>query len=129
MRRYAPGLFVALVVVLAACSSAKKDDAVDAKTIRVAAASDLARAFTEVGTKFEAKTGIKTVFDFGSSGLLAHDRHDIVFERSWRIWRRGGRLVRHHRTRHQEIVLQGIDGDTNPLLPIRRVRLRIESAS
>lgn len=67
MSRYALALFV----VLAACSSAKKDDAVGAKTIRVAAASDLARAFTEVGAKFEAKTGVKTVFDFGSSGLLA----------------------------------------------------------
>lgn len=64
MRRYALALFV----VLAACS---KSSSGDAKTIRVAAASDLARAFTAVGKEFEKQTGIKTVFDFGSSGLLA----------------------------------------------------------
>ncbi|MEZ4401975.1 MAG: molybdate ABC transporter substrate-binding protein [Kofleriaceae bacterium] len=40
-------------------------------TIRVAAASDLARAFDEVGKAFTAKTGTHVVFTFGSSGLLA----------------------------------------------------------
>lgn len=39
--------------------------------VTVAAASDLAKAFEEVGKAFHAKTGIKPVFRFGSSGLLA----------------------------------------------------------
>lgn len=68
MRRYA----LALLVVLAACSSSKQsDNKSGARTIRVAAASDLARAFGEVGKEFEKQTGHKLVFDFGSSGLLA----------------------------------------------------------
>lgn len=63
---------VVVMAVLAACSSEKSQDGKSApKTIRVAAASDLSRAFTDVGTQFEKQTGIKTVFDFGSSGLLA----------------------------------------------------------
>lgn len=41
------------------------------RTVHVAAASDLARAFEDVGAQFTAKTGITPVFDFGSSGLLA----------------------------------------------------------
>jgi molybdate transport system substrate-binding protein len=39
--------------------------------VRIAAASDLAHAFEEVGKEFHAKTGITPIFDFGSSGLLA----------------------------------------------------------
>jgi molybdate transport system substrate-binding protein len=41
------------------------------RTVRVAAASDLSRAFEELGKAFEQKTGIRPIFDFGSSGLLA----------------------------------------------------------
>ncbi len=66
MRRYALALFL----VIAACSS-KSGDPKGAQTVRVAAASDLARAFTDVGKEFEKATGTKIVFDFGSSGLLA----------------------------------------------------------
>ena len=40
-------------------------------TVKVAAASDLSRAFTEVGKAFTARTGTPVVFTFGSSGLLA----------------------------------------------------------
>ena len=39
--------------------------------MRIAAASDLARAYEELGTAFEKKTGITPQFHFGSSGLLA----------------------------------------------------------
>ena len=39
--------------------------------MRVAAASDLSRAFEELGKAFENKTGITPIFDFSSSGLLA----------------------------------------------------------
>ena len=37
----------------------------------MAAASDLQRAFEELGKEFEDETHIRPVFDFGSSGLLA----------------------------------------------------------
>ncbi len=67
--RWFVGFFV---VALAACSSSKQSDKAGGPvTIRVAAASDLAKAFTDVGAAFEKQSGNKIVFDFGSSGLLA----------------------------------------------------------
>jgi molybdate transport system substrate-binding protein len=41
------------------------------RTVRVAAAADLSRAFEELGKAFEAKTHITPVFSFDSSDLLA----------------------------------------------------------
>lgn len=68
MRRYV----LTLLVVAAACASKTEQNASGAApTVRVAAASDLARAFTDIGKDFKAQTGIEVVFDFGSSGLLA----------------------------------------------------------
>lgn len=67
-------LVSSLLVVLAACSSSKEGGSTGATTttIRVAAASDLARAFTDVGAAFEkVRPNTKVVFDFGSSGLFA----------------------------------------------------------
>lgn len=40
-------------------------------SIKIAAASDLTHAFKDLGAVFETKTGIKPVFSFGSTGLLA----------------------------------------------------------
>lgn len=42
------------------------------RPLRVAAASDVEPAFTEIGTRFTARTGRRVVFSFGSSGSLAH---------------------------------------------------------
>lgn len=42
-----------------------------AEPLRVAAAADLAAAFTEVGRTFEAASGKNVAFSFGSTGLLA----------------------------------------------------------
>ncbi len=39
--------------------------------LKIAAASDLTEAFTELGTRFESQTKTKVVFSFGSSGLLS----------------------------------------------------------
>lgn len=55
-----------LALLIAGCSSKA-----DGKKLRIAAASDLAKAFTEVGKEFQAKTGITAELNFGSSGLLA----------------------------------------------------------
>jgi molybdate transport system substrate-binding protein len=57
---------VAAVLTLASCHGKPSG-----RTVRVAAASDLAKAFEEVGKEFATKTGITPLFDFGSSGLLA----------------------------------------------------------
>ena len=57
---------VVLALVIAACSGKSHG-----KTVRVAAASDLAHAFEELAKDFEKKTGIEPIFDFNSSGLLA----------------------------------------------------------
>jgi molybdate transport system substrate-binding protein len=57
-----------LVVVAAALAACSRSHG---KTVRVAAAADLAQAFDELGKAFEKKTGIKPLFDFGSSGQLS----------------------------------------------------------
>jgi molybdate transport system substrate-binding protein len=66
--------FILIVFLLASCTA--KNETVDLvnkdKKITVAAASDLRFAFEEIGNLFEEKTEIKTVFQFGSSGNLAH---------------------------------------------------------
>lgn len=60
-------LIVALGVLLGAtaCRRGPKGQ------VKIAAAADLAKAFEEVGREFTRKTGVKPVFTFGSSGLLA----------------------------------------------------------
>ncbi|MBS1123526.1 MAG: Molybdenum transporter, periplasmic molybdenum-binding protein ModA [Deltaproteobacteria bacterium] len=60
--------FVSLVVlvVVASCSGKSSD-----RTVRVAAAADLARAFDEIGKEFKSRTGITPEFNFSSTGLLA----------------------------------------------------------
>lgn len=60
------GLLVGLVLACLGCSSKSSG-----RTVRVAAASDLAKAFEEIAKEFEAKTKIKPIVDLGSSGLLA----------------------------------------------------------
>lgn len=64
-------IVVCALLLVAACSSKKGSDSGPVKTVSVAAASDLAQAFTDVGAAFEKKTGIKPNFNFSSSGLLA----------------------------------------------------------
>lgn len=57
---------VLAVLVLAACSSKSSG-----KKVRIAAASDLQKAFTELGKEFETREHISPEFTFGSSGLLS----------------------------------------------------------
>lgn len=73
----AEAIVVASALALAACSKqsehggASADGARKGEPLRVAAASDLAVAFKEVGAEFEKETGKRVDFSFGSTGLLA----------------------------------------------------------
>jgi molybdate transport system substrate-binding protein len=62
---------ILLLAVLVALSACGKKEASASDPIKVAAASDLAFAFKEVGAAFENKTGKKVTFTFGSTGQLA----------------------------------------------------------
>src|SRR5215510_2213704 len=55
------------LALTAACSSKPSP----ARTVKVAAAADLAKAFDELKTEFQTKTGITVDVQYGSSGLLA----------------------------------------------------------
>jgi len=57
---------LASLALLAGCSSKSNE-----RVIRIAAASDLSRAFEEVGKEFQARTKIRPELTFGSSGLLS----------------------------------------------------------
>src|SRR6476659_1861919 len=63
------------LVSLAACKSSATSTGAGTDgsrpQLKVAAAADLSRAFTEMGAAYEKKTGQKVVFSFGSTGLLA----------------------------------------------------------
>ncbi|MBX3159959.1 MAG: molybdate ABC transporter substrate-binding protein [Deltaproteobacteria bacterium] len=54
------------LALLASCSGRSSG-----KVVRIGAASDLQKAFEEVGKEFQARTGIAPEFTFSSSGLLA----------------------------------------------------------
>jgi molybdate transport system substrate-binding protein len=56
---------VALATIAAGCGRHPRG------TVKIAAAADLAKAFEELGRVFASRTGLKPVFTFGSSGLLA----------------------------------------------------------
>jgi molybdate transport system substrate-binding protein len=57
---------VAIAVAASGCSSTSGE-----RTVAIAAASDLQRAFEELGKEFQQRTRIRPEFTFGSSGLLA----------------------------------------------------------
>jgi molybdate transport system substrate-binding protein len=60
------------VVAAAVLSSVgcRKHEAMEGEPLKVAAASDLAFAFKDVGALYERTTGRRAVFSFGSTGLL-----------------------------------------------------------
>jgi molybdate transport system substrate-binding protein len=57
---------IGVVAALGACSTQPAP-----RKLRIAAASDLAHAFAELATQFQARTGIAVEVEYGSSGLLA----------------------------------------------------------
>lgn len=58
-------ILIPLFFILAACAPTQP-------TLTVSAAADLQLAFTEIGAQFEKETGTRVVFNFGSTGQLAH---------------------------------------------------------
>jgi molybdate transport system substrate-binding protein len=60
-----------LITGSSAGSSSGCSSGTEGPKVRIGAAADLAKAFTEVGKEFRAKTGITPELHFGSSGLLA----------------------------------------------------------
>ncbi|MBA3392350.1 MAG: molybdate ABC transporter substrate-binding protein [Deltaproteobacteria bacterium] len=60
---------VAVVLATVLCGGCSKTSG--ERVVRIGAASDLAKAFTELGKEFETRTGIRPEFTFGSSGLLS----------------------------------------------------------
>ncbi|MEO7093357.1 MAG: molybdate ABC transporter substrate-binding protein [Polyangiales bacterium] len=69
MRISWPGLVTAAVAVLAAAGCSSKSSG--GRRVRIAAASDLEKAFTELGKEFQTTTHVSPEFTFGSSGLLS----------------------------------------------------------
>lgn len=61
---------VAAASTVSACGGDSDASRADVDEITVAAASDLRPAFEELGAAFEAETGTKVTFSFGSSGQL-----------------------------------------------------------
>ncbi|MCB2412445.1 molybdate ABC transporter substrate-binding protein [Demequina sp. TTPB684] len=61
---------VCAAALLTACGGTSEPGAPAVEEITVAAASDLRPAFEELGEVFEASTGTKVTFSFGSSGQL-----------------------------------------------------------
>src|ERR1041385_3546974 len=59
-------LLVAAAVFAAGCAGGRASH----DPVRIAAASNNAKAFEEVGKAFEAKTGVAPIFTFSSSGML-----------------------------------------------------------
>jgi molybdate transport system substrate-binding protein len=60
--------FCILALLVAAACSSKSGGS---RKVRIAAASDLQKAFAELGKTFEERTKIEPEFTFGSSGLLS----------------------------------------------------------
>jgi molybdate transport system substrate-binding protein len=59
-----------VVIELPAAAEASDEPPASAESLLVAAASDLQFAFPEIGARFEAETGQKVTFTFGSTGNL-----------------------------------------------------------
>lgn len=62
---------VASIVALVIAGTAGCSRNAEHHKVRIAAAADLAKAFTELGKEFQTRTGNPVEVEFGSSGLLA----------------------------------------------------------
>lgn len=74
MSRLPVAVLASLAFVASGCGEQDESEAGtsrSAPTLTVAAASDLRPAFTDLGKRFEQRTGTNVIFSFGSSGQLA----------------------------------------------------------
>ncbi|MEW9053454.1 MAG: molybdate ABC transporter substrate-binding protein [Neobacillus sp.] len=63
-------LTFSLLILTTGCTSTKSKES-DVHELKIAAASDLALAFNDIGKLFEEETNSKVTFSFGSTGQLA----------------------------------------------------------
>ncbi len=63
-------LWLLMTLLLGGCQTSSEAASPAAEPLLVAAASDLRFAFSEIGELFEAETGQKVIFTFGSTGNL-----------------------------------------------------------
>ncbi|RMF86064.1 MAG: molybdate ABC transporter substrate-binding protein [Nitrospinota bacterium] len=71
MRERAILFILGLFLLVPACNRSAPSDPPPPLTLTVSAASDLTYAFQEIGDLFRAETGIRVLFNFGSTGQLA----------------------------------------------------------
>lgn len=64
-------IIISLLLASACYRSSPHSDDADKNRLYVAAASDLTPAFEEIGRSFEQATGIRVIFNFGSTGMLS----------------------------------------------------------
>lgn len=64
-------VFAAALLAMGCNRGAQESDDANPKVLHIAAASDLTQAFEELGRSFEQSTGIRVVYNFGSTGMLA----------------------------------------------------------
>lgn len=64
-------MLVALLLAFGCNRGTTEADETNPKVLYVAAAADLTPAFEEVGRSFEQATGIRVIYNFGSTGVLA----------------------------------------------------------
>lgn len=66
---------ICIILILSACDRSRSEETTVASpetiTLTVSGAADLTPAFQEIGAAFEAETGTKVIFNFGSTGQLA----------------------------------------------------------
>jgi molybdate transport system substrate-binding protein len=63
-------IFAASLLALSCTRGASETDETNPNVLYVAAAADLTPAFEELGRSFEQSTGIRIVYNFGSTGML-----------------------------------------------------------
>jgi molybdate transport system substrate-binding protein len=72
LRKLCTAALLAALFLVASCNRGTPEtDETNPKILYVAAAADLTPAFEEVGRSFEQATGIRVVYNFGSTGMLA----------------------------------------------------------
>jgi molybdate transport system substrate-binding protein len=71
MKPLLSGCLLVVSMILAGCRLNPMRDTGQPVMLTISAASDLSPAFREIGSLFEAQTGVKTSFNFGSTGQLA----------------------------------------------------------